>query len=58
MSLQSTTERTLEIKRNQADHPVGGALIDVDGREIPITEHMVRQACQELEKKTRATAQG
>ena len=57
MSLQSTTERTLEIKRNQAHHPVGGALIDADGREVPITEHMVRKACQELEKETKATAQ-
>lgn len=28
----------------------GGAVIDERGREVPITESMVRQACQALEK--------
>lgn len=32
--------------------PLGGALIDAQGREIPITEGMVRLACQALEKKS------
>ncbi|MFF7709328.1 PA1571 family protein [Pseudomonas sp. NPDC007930] len=50
MSLHSHTEQTLEIKRNHAQDPVGGAIIDADGREVPITEQMVRKACQELEK--------
>jgi len=31
-------------------HGVGGAIIDEDGREILITEGMVREACQALEK--------
>lgn len=30
-------------------HRVGGAVIDEDGREIPITEGMVREACQALD---------
>ncbi len=31
-------------------HPVGGAVIDAQGREIPITEGMIQQACEQLEK--------
>lgn len=31
-------------------HPVGGAVIDAQGREIPITEGMIQQACEKLEK--------
>lgn len=30
--------------------PLGGAIIDADGREIPITEQMVQQACLELDR--------
>lgn len=30
--------------------PSGGAIIDAQGREIPITEQMIQQACRELEK--------
>lgn len=30
--------------------PVGGAVIDAQGREIPITEQMILQACRELDK--------
>ena len=30
--------------------PVGGAIIDAQGREIPITEQMILQACRELEQ--------
>lgn len=29
--------------------PVGGAIIDDQGREIPITETMIQRACRELE---------
>lgn len=38
-------------------HRVGGAVIDEDGREIPITEGMVREACQALETDRRQEAQ-
>ena len=30
--------------------PVGGYIIDAQGREIPITEQMILQACRELEQ--------
>ncbi len=30
--------------------PVGGSIIDAQGREIPITEQMIQQACRELDK--------
>ncbi|MCY1202735.1 hypothetical protein D9M72_142290 [compost metagenome] len=29
---------------------VGGAIIDAQGREIPITETMIQRACRELHK--------
>ncbi|MBU1330421.1 MAG: hypothetical protein KJ884_02125 [Gammaproteobacteria bacterium] len=32
------------------DAPLGGAIIDEQGREIPITEDMVQRACSELEQ--------
>ena len=30
--------------------PVGGSIIDAQGREIPITEDMIQRACRELDK--------
>lgn len=39
------------------EQPVGGAIIDAQGREVPITEHMIQQACIELEKTLVAPAQ-
>jgi hypothetical protein len=30
--------------------PVGGAIIDAEGREVPITEQMIQQACRALDK--------
>lgn len=38
-------------------HPVGGSIIDADGREIPITEQMIQQACRELEQRWQAARQ-
>ncbi|CAE6921978.1 MULTISPECIES: PA1571 family protein [Pseudomonas] len=32
-----------------ADQPVGGAIIDDEGHEVPITEEMIQQACEKLE---------
>lgn len=29
---------------------LNGAVIDPDGREIPITEHMIQDACDKLDK--------
>ncbi|WP_417662845.1 PA1571 family protein [Pseudomonas sp.] len=43
---------TPQNQSNDADQdkPVGGAIIDEQGREIEITEHMIQDACDELEK--------
>lgn len=37
--------------------PLGGFLIDAQGREIPITEAMIQQACSELEKALQQSTQ-
>ncbi|MFZ3153813.1 PA1571 family protein [Pseudomonas sp.] len=37
--------------------PVGGFVIDAQGREIPITEEMIQQACNALEKAQQKAAQ-
>ncbi|MFI8482682.1 PA1571 family protein [Pseudomonas sp. NPDC078700] len=34
----------------EQDKPVGGAIIDEQGHEVEITEHMIQDACDELEK--------
>jgi hypothetical protein len=34
----------------EAQQPVGGAIIDAEGHEVPITEGMIQQACEELDK--------
>lgn len=38
----------------QPPRPVGGSIIDAEGREIPITEIMIQRACQELHKQLEA----
>ncbi|MEO4049266.1 PA1571 family protein [Pseudomonas sp. CAU 1711] len=49
MKAQQQSPQTRVIPRNP-QQPLGGALIDADGREIPITEQMIQQACRELER--------
>lgn len=44
MSMQDT------VTRNQTQEPVGGFIIDGQGREVPITEDMIQQACDALEE--------
>ena len=34
-----------------SNHLQGAALIDGNGREIPITEEMIRRACEDLEQR-------
>ncbi|WP_311969263.1 PA1571 family protein [Pseudomonas baltica] len=51
MSLQSQPSETLPVQRVQPHQAVGGSIIDAQGREVPITEDMVQQACRELEKR-------
>lgn len=36
---------------NQSHHLQGAALIDAAGREIPITEEMIRRACEDLDQR-------
>ncbi|MFZ6046466.1 PA1571 family protein [Pseudomonas sp. CR3202] len=49
MSLHDSTSDRRVIPLRQG-RPVGGAIIDAQGREIPITETMIQRACQELHK--------
>ncbi|WP_300655763.1 PA1571 family protein [Pseudomonas sp.] len=49
MSPQQQTSEP-HVAPEQAQQPVGGAIIDEQGQEIPITENMIQRACQELEK--------
>ncbi|WP_263139522.1 PA1571 family protein [Pseudomonas sp. RIT-PI-AD] len=44
---RSTESRVIPLKPQR---PIGGAIIDAEGREIPITETMIQRACRELEK--------
>ncbi|MGB9088494.1 MAG: PA1571 family protein [Pseudomonas farsensis] len=47
MSLQHSNQDSNSAKRAQP--PVTGAIIDAQGREVPITEQMIQEACKELE---------
>lgn len=40
---------TLEQHNTDADTFHGGAIIDSKGHEVPITEAMIREACERLE---------
>jgi hypothetical protein len=51
MSLQSQPSETSPVKHVQTHQAVGGAIIDAQGREVPITEDMIQTACRELEKR-------
>ncbi|MDR2307998.1 MAG: hypothetical protein LBE53_12515 [Paucimonas sp.] len=48
MSLQHSTETTKRQDRPQPQ--VCGSYIDAQGREVPITEQMIQQACKDLEE--------
>ncbi|MDP3814253.1 PA1571 family protein [Pseudomonas sp.] len=47
MHKQTNQPRVIPMPPQQ---PVGGFLIDAQGREVPITESMIQRACSELEK--------
>ena len=53
MSPQQQTPEP-RVAPEQSQQPVGGAIIDEQGQEIPITENMVQRACRELEKELSA----
>ncbi|WP_165957378.1 PA1571 family protein [Pseudomonas sp. H9] len=48
MSLQHGNTQPKTAPNPQA--PVGGSVIDQNGKEITITEEMIQQACDKLEK--------
>ncbi|MEN0108169.1 MAG: PA1571 family protein [Pseudomonas sp.] len=54
MSLHTLHTAERRVVPLPPQHPVGGAVIDAQGREIPITEGMIQQACEALEKTRQA----
>ncbi|WP_178119558.1 PA1571 family protein [Pseudomonas sp. SCB32] len=50
MSLQHQQNPAPRPAPRDPQQPVGGSIIDAQGREIPITEDMIQRACRELEK--------
>ena len=50
MTQQKPATTILRVIPFKPQQPVGGAIIDAEGREVPITEHMIQRACSELEK--------
>jgi hypothetical protein len=51
MSLQHSSEDKIEVIRTRPGQSLGCSILDKDGREVPITEEMIQQACSELEKR-------
>ncbi|WP_434596748.1 hypothetical protein J3Q09_09320 [Pseudomonas sp. R4-83] len=51
MSLQHTSEDKIQVIRTKPDQSLGCSIIDKDGREVPITEGMIQNACRELDKR-------
>ncbi|WP_312935065.1 PA1571 family protein [Pseudomonas sp.] len=54
MSLQHTHQQPKT--HTQVLQQPCGSIIDAQGREVPITEEMIRDACDELEKSRAAQA--
>lgn len=50
---QEPQQPQLNRTAQQLRHSHLGAIIDAQGREIPITEQMILQACRQLEKESR-----
>ncbi|KPG92361.1 MULTISPECIES: PA1571 family protein [Pseudomonas] len=51
MSLQHSSDDKIEVIRTKPGQTLGCSIIDKDGREVPITEDMIQDACRELEKR-------
>ncbi|MCW8277131.1 hypothetical protein IMF27_16855 [Pseudomonas sp. PCH199] len=51
MSLQNSSDDKIEVIRTQPSQSLGCSIIDKEGREVPITEDMIQQACRDLEKR-------
>ncbi|HEY1026513.1 MAG TPA: hypothetical protein VGE28_02690 [Pseudomonas sp.] len=50
MSLHDNAAHRTTPSTRQPQLPVGGFIIDAQGREVPITEEMIQQACAVLEE--------
>ena len=53
MSLHDNAAQRPDTSARQL--PVGGFVIDAEGREVPITEDMIQRACSELEENRQAS---
>lgn len=51
MSLQQSSEDKIQVIRTKPSQTLGCSIIDEKGREVPITEDMIQDACRELEKR-------
>lgn len=51
MSCEAQSPRSQSVRQLRHQHL--GAIIDAQGREVPITEQMILQACRQLEKDSR-----
>ncbi|CEL30437.1 MULTISPECIES: PA1571 family protein [Pseudomonas] len=51
MSLQQSSEDKIQVIRTKPGQTLGCSIIDEKGREVPITEDMIQDACRELEKR-------
>jgi hypothetical protein len=47
---ETTMQSSQQNAQKATTMPIGGFVIDAQGREIPITEEMIQQACKVLEK--------
>ncbi|MGA4531961.1 MULTISPECIES: PA1571 family protein [Pseudomonas] len=55
MSLQDNAAQCPATAQQQ--EPVGGFIIDGQGREVPITEDMIQEACDALEESRQRVSQ-
>ncbi|MDI2594846.1 hypothetical protein NYP20_09585 [Pseudomonas sp. N3-W] len=51
MSLQHSSDDKIQVIRTQPHQSLGCSFIDAQGREVPITEDMIQNACRELEQR-------
>lgn len=51
MSLQHSSDDKIQVIRTQRQQSLGCAIIDAQGREVPITEDMIQEACRELDQR-------
>ncbi|NVZ50016.1 hypothetical protein HX792_06695 [Pseudomonas sp. B6002] len=51
MTLHTSSTDKVEVVRKAQQADLGCSIIDAQGREVPITEAMIQQACRELEQR-------